>query len=425
MAFRAKYFSDEYLSKQIATLGKASESVSTNLSLIAPFGNCADPLLPDRAASTVTERAARRTDRGGPRQARAGARCRLAATSFADHAGKHALGHSRSTAPAAAPPPRCRARAAASARRPDRRKPKPQARRRRSRPARPTAATSARRPPTRPRAARPCRRPTPSQRRQGRAAASPTRGPMPRSSPRSATACKRLAPLGAEIEIAAPVKQEQCGSPAPVLLKRIGSGATRVEFQPPPMLNCAMVASLHTWIEKTLQPAAQEVLGSPIVRVRNASGYACRNRVGSAFHSDRLSEHALANAIDIMGFVTADGRTIDVEGHWGPNVRDLRKMQEHAGRGSCTGQEGRGRGQGRRAQSRPRSRRRGSRRQVGQRPQAGAGQGGGRPQEGGGRSRTRGRRAQGSRAGQALAADGRVAEARSQASIQRRPRPRR
>ncbi len=141
---------------------------------------------------------------------------------------------------------------------------------------------------------------------------------------------KRLAPLGAEVEIAAPMKQEQCGSAAPVLLKRIGTGATRVEFQPAPTLNCAMVSTLHTWVEKTLQPAAQEVLGSPIARVRGASGYSCRNRNGSPSNSHRLSEHAMANAIDIMGFVTADGRTIDVESKWGPNVRDIRKMQEQA-----------------------------------------------------------------------------------------------
>jgi hypothetical protein len=138
---------------------------------------------------------------------------------------------------------------------------------------------------------------------------------------------KRLAPLGAEIEIAAPVKEEQCGNPAPVLLKRIGSGPNRLEFQPPPMLNCAMVASLNTWIEKTLQPAAQETLGTTIARVRGAAGYSCRNRVGGR-HSDRLSEHAHANAIDIMGFVTADGRTIDVLSKWGPTARELREEQE-------------------------------------------------------------------------------------------------
>jgi hypothetical protein len=141
---------------------------------------------------------------------------------------------------------------------------------------------------------------------------------------------RRLAPLGADIEIAEPVKQERCGAPAPVVLRRIGWGATRVELQPPATLNCAMVASLGTWIDKTLQPAAQEHLGSPIVRIRNVSGYACRNRIGTAFHADRLSEHALANAIDIAGFVTADGRTVDVLGQWGPTARELRDEQERA-----------------------------------------------------------------------------------------------
>jgi hypothetical protein len=141
---------------------------------------------------------------------------------------------------------------------------------------------------------------------------------------------RRLAPLGADIEVAEPVRKERCGAPAPVLLKRFGPGASRVDFQPPAMLNCAMVASLHAWVEKTLQPAAQELLGSPVVRIRSISGYACRNRIGTAFHADRLSEHALANAIDIAGFVTADGRTVDVLGQWGPTARDLREQQEKA-----------------------------------------------------------------------------------------------
>jgi hypothetical protein len=141
---------------------------------------------------------------------------------------------------------------------------------------------------------------------------------------------KRLAPLGAAVEIAEPIRQERCGAAAPVVLKRVGSGPSAVEFQPPPTLNCAMVAGLHAWIEKTLQPAAQELLGSPVRRIRNASGYACRNRVGSLFHSDRLSEHALANAIDIAGFLTADGRSVDVLNQWGPNARDLREEEERA-----------------------------------------------------------------------------------------------
>ncbi len=143
--------------------------------------------------------------------------------------------------------------------------------------------------------------------------------------------CVRLlAPIAADVEVSEPLKHEQCGTPAPVSLRRIGSGANRVEISPPATINCAMVASLHSWVEKTLQPAAQEMLGSPIARLRSASGYSCRNRNGSAFNSDKLSEHARANAVDIAGFVTADGRSIEVARFWGPTARDLREAERIA-----------------------------------------------------------------------------------------------
>jgi hypothetical protein len=143
--------------------------------------------------------------------------------------------------------------------------------------------------------------------------------------------CVRLlAPIAADVEVSEPVKRDQCGAPGPVMLRRIGVGANKVEISPPAMLNCSMVVSLHAWVEKTLQPAAQEAFGSPITRLRNASGYSCRNRVGSLFNAGRLSEHALANAIDIAGFATADGRTVDVARFWGPTVRDEREAQKIA-----------------------------------------------------------------------------------------------
>ena len=76
-----------------------------------------------------------------------------------------------------------------------------------------------------------------------------------------------------------------------------------------------------------MQPAAIETFGSPISRLRSASGYSCRNRVGSAHIADKLSEHAKANAIDIGGFVTADGRTVEVARFWGPTARDIREAE--------------------------------------------------------------------------------------------------
>jgi len=135
--------------------------------------------------------------------------------------------------------------------------------------------------------------------------------------------CVRLlAPIAAEVEVSEPLKQDQCGAPAPVLVRRVGSGPNKVEISPPAIVNCPMVVGLHTWVDKALQPAAQEAFGARIARLRGASGYACRNRIGSQNHTDRLSEHAFANAIDISGFVTTDGRTIDVAASWGPTARE-------------------------------------------------------------------------------------------------------
>jgi hypothetical protein len=146
---------------------------------------------------------------------------------------------------------------------------------------------------------------------------------------------RQLAPIVAEVDMVAPVKQDQCGTPAPVMLRRVATGGARVEIRPPAMVNCAMVAHLHEWVTTILQPAAEQAFGSPITRLANASGYACRQRNGS----QRLSEHALANAIDIAGFVTADGRTIEVARHWGPTLRDQREAARSAAARARDGKE--------------------------------------------------------------------------------------
>jgi len=129
--------------------------------------------------------------------------------------------------------------------------------------------------------------------------------------------CVRLlAPTGAEVEVSKPVRNGQCGAPAPVVLKHI-DGA---EVSPPAVVNCRLAARLHHWIKRTVQPMAEEMLGARITRIVTASAYACRQRIGAP--GNRLSEHSLANALDISAFVTADGRSIDVLTKWGPTVRD-------------------------------------------------------------------------------------------------------
>jgi len=133
--------------------------------------------------------------------------------------------------------------------------------------------------------------------------------------------CLRLlAPVSADIELQDPMKHAQCGTPAPLLLHSVGA-VDKIEFAPAPLLNCGLAASLSEWVEKVLQPAAKEMLGSRIKRIVGASSYSCRNIYNNPKLS--LSEHATGNAVDIVGFVTADGRTILVAKGWGPTERDI------------------------------------------------------------------------------------------------------
>ena len=129
--------------------------------------------------------------------------------------------------------------------------------------------------------------------------------------------CVRLlAPTGAELEVSKPIRNGRCGTPAPVVLKRVAG----VELSPPAVVNCRVAAKLHRWIEETVQTTAREILGTTVHRIVTASSYKCRQRVGSS--TDRASEHSFANALDITAFVTADERSIDVLTNWGETARD-------------------------------------------------------------------------------------------------------
>lgn len=143
---------------------------------------------------------------------------------------------------------------------------------------------------------------------------------------------ERLGSVVAEIEVLAPIKAGRCGSAAPLRLTRLGAHPS-VEISPAATLNCDMVLRLGQWIETVVQPAARRVLGSPVVRFRNASSYSCRNRNGAK--EAPLSEHAVANALDISGFVTENGRVINPRKDWGLTEREI----EAARRASATARE--------------------------------------------------------------------------------------
>jgi hypothetical protein len=129
---------------------------------------------------------------------------------------------------------------------------------------------------------------------------------------------KLLSGVTLEYETLPPLKEGICGAPAPILVKSIGG----VAIEPPATMTCALASGVASWISKTLQPKAKALLGTQVVKLHNATSYSCRNRYGG--ETTPLSEHALANALDVSEFVFASGETATVLASW-PRVASAPK----------------------------------------------------------------------------------------------------
>ncbi len=118
----------------------------------------------------------------------------------------------------------------------------------------------------------------------------------------------------------APIKQGACGTPAPIQLISIGRNP-EVALSPPAIVTCEMAEALYNWMKTDVQPLAKKRLGTDVIKIETMSSYSCRNAYGRK--GGKLSEHGVANALDIRGFVTAAGKTAYVLEHWGTPQREI------------------------------------------------------------------------------------------------------
>ncbi len=118
----------------------------------------------------------------------------------------------------------------------------------------------------------------------------------------------------------APIKEGACGTPAPIQLISIGKNP-QVSISPPAIITCEMAEALSQWIDNDLQPLAKTHIGSEIIKIETMSSYSCRNAYGRA--KNKLSEHGVANALDIRGFVTSAAKTAYVLEDWGKPNREV------------------------------------------------------------------------------------------------------
>ncbi|MEH6757332.1 MAG: extensin family protein [Parasphingorhabdus sp.] len=100
----------------------------------------------------------------------------------------------------------------------------------------------------------------------------------------------------------------------------VGRGTDVTNLGP---VKCALANKFAAWTEYAVKRAARQYLRSELVRIETMGSYSCRNIAGSG----RLSEHSRANAIDVSGFVLADGRHISVTKNWNSGRQEMQFLR--------------------------------------------------------------------------------------------------
>ncbi|UQA62701.1 extensin family protein [Polyangium aurulentum] len=112
-----------------------------------------------------------------------------------------------------------------------------------------------------------------------------------------------------------------CGIPHGVM---VSHGPTGIRYSPPLVVDCSLAATLPK-VEAILQEEAERHLGAPIARVGNLGTYSCRSVRGWA---QRISQHALGNAMDFSTFHPKRGRAVTVMRDYVRGGEDTEKPEE-------------------------------------------------------------------------------------------------
>lgn len=125
-------------------------------------------------------------------------------------------------------------------------------------------------------------------------------------------ACPALMNGEVQGEIIPPLSEGTCGERSPLKITAIGKDIP-VKFAAPITTNCTMAGTLAGWIGD-VQKAAQKSFGAGIESIATGSDYQCR-KVNNG-NKGRVSEHAFANALDIMSFKFINGKTTELGSGW-------------------------------------------------------------------------------------------------------------
>ena len=110
-------------------------------------------------------------------------------------------------------------------------------------------------------------------------------------------------------------------------------GARPIGLRPSGLVtSCPVAAGLHLLELRVIQPAAMRHFGKRAATIDHAGSYSCRRLYGRS--EGPYSEHATANAVDILGFRLEDDTRVSVLRDWnsrGAKAEFLREVRD----GSC------------------------------------------------------------------------------------------
>lgn len=102
-----------------------------------------------------------------------------------------------------------------------------------------------------------------------------------------------------------------------------------VRLSTPALMNCDTARALQVWTQSSVIPTFRK--RGPVVEMTVVGHYDCRTRNHKP--GARISEHGKGKAIDIAGFVMADGEEITLLQGW--RRKDTRALLEQVHRGAC------------------------------------------------------------------------------------------
>ncbi|EQB18559.1 hypothetical protein L284_04435 [Novosphingobium lindaniclasticum LE124] len=144
----------------------------------------------------------------------------------------------------------------------------------------------------------------------------PAAAPRPQAVKTSREARQCMATLTAQRVVFTPVEDRYygngCSTVGTVKLAALNTDDATVTVTNLGPVTCDTATPFAAWARYGVDRAAQQILGSRIVRIETYGSYNCRNIAGSR----RRSGHATANAIDVSAFVLGDGRRVSVLEDW-------------------------------------------------------------------------------------------------------------